>query len=166
VKSSLRSILKNPEVNLVKIQDVVVRTNKILIHTLQFLKLYLLDYYETHDRTLPEINKCLIENIMKTVSVTERKGRKPKEETFELKTKLSKFYLEHYVELEDSDSEILTYTNLKEILKYTGEEVITMFENNIKLHFIEYVGRYVNTMWKKKFLIEKIRKISKTTSTA
>ena len=150
VKSSLISVLKNPEVNLVKIQDAVVRTNKILIHTLQFLKLYLLSYYETHDRALPVINKCLIENIMKTVSVTERKGKKPNEETIELKTTLSKFYQEHYVELERLDSEVLTYTNLKEILKYTGEEVITMFENNIKLHFIEYVGRYVNTMWKKK----------------
>ena len=160
VKSSLRSILKNPEVNLVKIQEAVVRVNKILIHTLQFLKLFILDHYETH-RTLPEINKCLIENIMKTVSVPKHLGRKLKEETFELKTKLSKFYHEHYVEL-DSDSEILTYINLKEILKYTSQEVITMFENNIKLHFTEYVGRYVNTMWKKKFLIKKIRKMAKT----
>ena len=37
-----------------------------------------------------------------------------------------------------------------------------MYENNVKLHFVEYVERYVNVVWKKKFLIEKIRKIVKT----
>ena len=37
-----------------------------------------------------------------------------------------------------------------------------MYENNIELHYVEYVERYVNVVWKKKFLTEKIRKLGKT----
>ena len=37
-----------------------------------------------------------------------------------------------------------------------------MYENNIKEHFIEYLERYVNIMWKKKFLTQKIKNIKKT----
>ena len=38
VKTSLKSIVKNPEVNLEKIQNAVCRTNKTITHSLQFLK--------------------------------------------------------------------------------------------------------------------------------
>ena len=42
VKTSLKSILKHPNINTTKISDAVIKANKIVIHTLQFLKLYLL----------------------------------------------------------------------------------------------------------------------------
>ena len=35
-------------------------------------------------------------------------------------------------------------------------------KNNIKEHFIEYLERYVNIMWKKKYLTQKIKNIKKT----
>ena len=43
-KTSLKSILKHPEINTKKINDVVIKSHKIVIHTLQFLKLYLMMY--------------------------------------------------------------------------------------------------------------------------
>ena len=39
--------------------------------------------------------------------------------------------------------------------------IADLYENNIKLHYVEYLERYVNVVWKKKFLIEKIRKLKK-----
>ena len=33
---------------------------------------------------------------------------------------------------------------------YKVVEVITMYDNNIKAHFVEYVERYVNVVWNKK----------------
>ena len=62
IKTSLKSILKHPEINTSKINDAVVKANKIVIHTLQFLKLYLLDYYETYNGSLPVISKEFINN--------------------------------------------------------------------------------------------------------
>lgn len=41
-KTSLKSILKHPEINTRKINDVVIKAHKIVIHTLQFLKMYIL----------------------------------------------------------------------------------------------------------------------------
>jgi hypothetical protein len=48
------------------------------------------------------------------------------------------------------------------ILDYLTIDIITMYENNIKNHFVEYVERYVNAVWKKKFIISKIRKLNIT----
>ena len=48
------------------------------------------------------------------------------------------------------------------ILDYLTIDILTMYENNIKLHYVEYMERYVNVVWKKKFLIEKIIKLNLT----
>ena len=48
VKVPIKHILKNPEVNLPKINNAVRKCHHIVIHTLMFIKLYLLDYYEKH----------------------------------------------------------------------------------------------------------------------
>ena len=66
-KTSMKSILKHPEINTKKINDVVIKVHKIVIHTLQFIKLYLLHHYETNNHMLPTIDKVLILNVMKVV---------------------------------------------------------------------------------------------------
>ena len=45
------------------------------------------------------------------------------------------------------------------ILDYLTIDILTMYENNIKFHYVEYVERYVNVVWKKKFIVSKIRKL-------
>ena len=57
VKTSMKSILKHTEINTTIINNAVIKSNKIVIHTLQFLKLYLLDYYENNNGSLPVISK-------------------------------------------------------------------------------------------------------------
>ena len=39
-----------------------------------------------------------------------------------------------------------------------------MYENNIKLHYIEYVERYINVVWKKKDTIRQIKEEHTDTS--
>jgi hypothetical protein len=48
------------------------------------------------------------------------------------------------------------------ILDYLTIDIFTMYENNIKFHYVEYVERYVNVVWKKKFIVSKIRKMNIT----
>ncbi len=67
-KTSLKSILKHAEINTRKINDVVIKAHKIVIHTLQFLKMYTLHHYQTYSHTIPIIDKVLILNIMKVGS--------------------------------------------------------------------------------------------------
>jgi hypothetical protein len=162
IKTSLKSVLKHPELNTKIINDAVVKSNKIVIHTLQFLKLYLLDYYENNNQTLPIVSKELINNSMKVVcgEKTEKRGKPPSKETIEMKDKLTTFYNHHYLPLTQNDP--IDYAGLNTTLDYLKEDVITMYENNIQLHYVEYVERYVNVVWKKKLIANKIRKLGKT----
>jgi len=161
VKTSLKSILKHPDINTPKINDAVIKANKIVIHTLQFLKLYLLHHYETTN-ILPTINAELVNNSMKVIcgEKEEKRGKPPKKETIELKDKLNQIYKQHY--LPYKKNEPIDYSGLNTILDYLTIDIITMYENNIQLHYVEYVERYVNVIWKKKIITEKIRKFGKS----
>jgi hypothetical protein len=53
--------------------------------------------------------------------------------------------------------EILNY------IHYMAEEVITMYENDIKQHFCEYVGRFINAEHLKNTQIEAIKASDSTT---
>jgi hypothetical protein len=162
IKTSLKSVLKHPEINTKILNDAVVRTNKMVIHTLQFLKLYLLYYYEKNNSTLPVINEELINNSMKVVcgEKTEKRGKPAKNETIEMKNMLTTFYNHHYLPLTQNDP--INYTGLNTVMDYLKEDIMTMYENNIQLHYVEYVERYVNVVWKKNMIVEKIRKMYKT----
>ena len=162
IKTSLKSVLKHPEINAKILNDAVVKSNKIVIHTLQFLKLYLLDYYENNNKTLPDISKELINNSMKVVcgEKTEKRGKPANKETIEMKDTLISFFNQHYLPLTQTDP--IDYAGMNTILDYLKEDVITMYENNIQLHYVEYVERYVNVVWKKKMIVDKIRKLGKT----
>ena len=161
-KTSLKSILKHPEINTPKINNVVIKAHKIVIHTLQFLKIYILHYYNTNSHTLPIIDKVLILNIMKVVCGEKHtnQGRLPKKETLELIENLTSFYTEHYKPY--TQPEQLDYEYMSNVLSYLCEDIITMYENNIQLHYVDYVERFVNVVWKKKMLVEKIQQIFPT----
>jgi hypothetical protein len=159
VKTSLKSILKHPEINTSKINNVVIKSHKIVIHTLQFLKLYILHHCESK---IPEIDKVLILNIMKIVCGEKhtKMGKPPKQETVELQEQLTIFYKKNYKPY--TQPEHLDYEYMSNILSYLCEDIQTMYENNIQLHYVDYVERFVNVVWKKKFLAEKIRKVFST----
>jgi hypothetical protein len=63
IKQSLQNVLKHAEH-----QEVILRTvmsaHRIVIHTLQFLKLYLLDQYDTSS-ALPKVDTDLLGNIIR-----------------------------------------------------------------------------------------------------
>jgi len=162
VKVPIKHILKQPEIHLPKINNAVMKCHKIVVHTLMFMKLYLLDYYEKH-KTLPVIDTKFINTIMKVVcgEKTEKRGKPASEITKQEKEKFIAFFEEHYLPL--TQNEELNYTNLNTVLDYLKLTVLTVYETNIKSHFVEYVERYVNVMWKKQFLTQKIK--SKTTLT-
>ena len=158
VKIPLKHVLKNPDINLPKITDAVIKCNKIVINTLMFMKLYLLDYFEKNNK-LPEIDKVFVNSCMKILCNESASGRPPKKEIKELKDKLTAFYNSDYKPLiKDTD---LDYTHLNTILDYLTIGIITMYENNIKLHYVEYIERYVNIVWKKKETIAKIKEENK-----
>lgn len=157
IKLSLKSVLKHPDINTPKITNAVIQCNKIVINVLLFMKLYLLNYYDTYN-ALPVIDKVFVNSCMKIMCNEKPQGRPPKKEIKELKDTLTAFYKTEFEPL--IQKETLEYTHMNTILDYLTIDILTMYENNIKNHFVEYVERYVNVVWKKKFIVSKIRKMN------
>jgi hypothetical protein len=159
IKTSLKSVLKHPDINLPKITNAVIKCNKIVIQTLMFMKLFLLDHYDKHN-TIPVINDEFINSCMKILCNEKSTGRPPKKEIKELKDTLTSFYKTDFQPLIPDEN--LDYTHMNTILDYLTIDILTMYENNIKFHYVEYVERYVNVVWKKKFMVSRIRKLNIT----
>jgi len=159
IKTSLKSVLKHPDINLPKIANAVIKCNKIVIQTMMFMKLFLLDHYDKHNK-LPVINDEFINSCMKILCNEKASGRPPKKEIKELKDSLTAFYKTDFQPIIQNEN--LDYTHMNTILDYLTIDILTMYENNIKLHYVEYIERYVNVIWKKKFIMNKIRKLNIT----
>lgn len=159
IKTSLKSVLKHHDINLPKITNAVIKCNKIVIQTMMFMKLFLLDHYDKHNK-LPIINDEFINSCMKILCNEKATGRPPKKEIKELKDNLTTFYKTDFQPLIQNEN--LDYTHMNTILDYLTIDILTMYENNIKFHYVEYVERYVNVVWKKKFIVNKIKKMNIT----
>ena len=147
IKCSLKNILKkdirlNKHI-IEKLFDATCRTNDIIIHTYQFLRLWVLSKYENNldvpiitENTIKMIFKCLIEAS---------RGPKVKGNNFILLTSLQTFYDDYYSKL---GCTIMDGSNLSQILNYAATDMITNIQNNIKMNFVSYVKRFTNSSFK------------------
>ena len=159
IKTSLKSVVRDESVT-ATLQDAALRANGIMTHSLQLLKLYLIHCYDT-GAALPTIDRQFVTSVMKVLCAEPTVGRKPSEETARIKDTLRAFYEAHY---KPSVVGELNYRNMTTVLEYLAIDVITMYETNIKQHFVEYVERFVNVSWEKRALVALIKK--RHTSTA
>jgi hypothetical protein len=129
IKMPLHKILdlKSPCYN--TIEDAVIRANKITIKTYLVLKLWFLYKYDTYGN-IPVLTK---EEIMLCMQTLKIKSQKPKSHYVQLHKEFTSL-----VELGKEDGAGLT-----QILNYKSITMITMIENNIKFHFIDYLKRFV-----------------------
>ena len=65
-KDNIFNIIRDDK-TLLKINDLVMRTNKIVIHTYQFLKLYLIHLYD-NNQNFPVIDKGFLCDIFKVIT--------------------------------------------------------------------------------------------------
>lgn len=159
LKTSLKNIARN-DVVIEKVNNAVTMCNKIVIHTYQFMKLYML-YCLEKNLPFPTIDKPFVTSVMKTLCNESAQGRPPTQKIKELKDTLKTFYEKHYKPLKQEE---LSYRYMNTVIDYLSIDIITMYENNIKMHLPEYVERFVNTVWKKKQLVAHIKAHKKTKS--
>lgn len=159
IKCSLKSILKN-ELNQTKLFDACYRTHQIVIHTYQFLRLWILNKYQNKQEN-PIITDDTIKMAFKSL-LKDSQGPKPKGTNLTLYNEFKKLYDDEYKKLNYEVK--LDGVNLSQILGYMSIDMLTNIENNIKLHFIKYLNRFVNSSYKKQNneLLEKCEKGTKT----
>ena len=144
IKCSFTSILKDKNVT-DKLFDATCRTHQIITHTYQFLRLWILYKYKK-DKDIPIITENTIKMTFKTL-IKDTNGPKPKGSNLILYEELNKFYNKRYSKL--NNNKLLDGSNLSQILNYSATDMITNIENNIKINFIAYVKRFVNSSFRK-----------------
>lgn len=158
-KDNIKNVIRDNNL-LTTINELTIKTNKIVIHTYQFLKLYLLNLYE-NNKSFPILDKEYICNIFKVI--TERKcnsGGYSKEKMPEQLKNLDEFYKNHYSST-ISNKEVLYYDKLPYILAYEAIDIITNINNNIQEHFINHLNKYVNIIFNIKEKRDEITKNNK-----
>lgn len=152
IKVPLKHIIRNEQIFTDKINTMVKSVNKIVYQCLMFMKLYILYCYDNND-TLPTLDRLFINSCLKIQCNATNQGRPPNNDTVIMKNKLLKFYKEHY----KNSNEKINYTGMSQIFEYITNDIITMYENNIKQHYITYIGRFINVILKKDDTIKKYK---------
>jgi len=141
-KDNIKNVIRDNNL-LNDINDIVIRTNKIVIHSYNFLKLYLIYLYKKN-MSFPKINKEFICDIFKVI--TQRKsnsGGYTDENMPKQQKKLQKFYNSHYKKT-IHDNEVIYYDKMSYILAYEAIDMTTNINNNIQEHFIKHMNTFVN----------------------
>jgi hypothetical protein len=135
--------------NMMILQDAISRTNKITSKSYLLLRLWVLQKYH-NDIVIPEITKDTISMAMKSV-LKPSSGPKPKGNNNLL---LQEFQALYDFSLEDGK-------NLSAILGYYANTMLTSITNNIKIHFFDYVNRFINSYFKAIYKEEITNKVFK-----
>jgi hypothetical protein len=148
IKCPLKTILKNLDIIQPIIEKTVIEINQFVILGYQFIRLYLLDKFNKNQE-LPTINKQFILDVLKVIGISETNRGKQKTES-KIKNKDSKddirlFYTNTFFNLTDT---IPSYTNKTHIIEQTSLEMLRCIETNISTHFIKYLFKYINCLFK------------------
>ena len=138
-KIPLKTILLNRETIQPVINNLVFEMNCLVVHTYQFIRLYVLDKY-TKNLPLPNIDDTFISYCIKTLGTRDNRGKKCKDA--ELLETLERFYKTEYQPLLNHEK-----TNLKNttfLLPYLATQIHTSLSNNIQEHFIQHFLRFIN----------------------
>ena len=160
-KCSLNKILRESNFNKPILFDACFRTNQLVIHAYQFLRLWILNKYK-NNLDIPKITFDIVKMTFNALSINDKGGNKPQGDNLKLYEEFNKFYEEHYKNLNYKNKISSSY--LSQILNSMAIDMITNIENNVKLHFFKYLNRFVNSSFKKinSELIEKAKEGTKT----
>ena len=137
-KIPLKTILLNRDIQPI-INNLVFEMNNLVIHTYQFIRLYILNCY-TNNLLLPTIDETFILYCIKTLGLRDNRGKKGKDT--ELLEVLDTFYKTEYQPLLNHEKTILK--NTTNMTPYLATQIHTSLHNNFQEHFIQHFLRFIN----------------------
>jgi hypothetical protein len=143
VKSTLDNIIRDKNNKLI-LFDAVNRANQIVIQTYQFLRLYILKLYH-EDKEILTINKDIILKVFNVLVIHEGCGKRATKDR--ILNDFYDFYNSTFCHLNNNVK--LNAVRISQILGFCASDIKKNIDNNIKLHFIAYVNRFVNISFKK-----------------
>uniref|UniRef100_A0A6C0LF06 Transposase n=1 Tax=viral metagenome TaxID=1070528 RepID=A0A6C0LF06_9ZZZZ len=139
IKTTLKSVLLNRNEIQPEINNLVFAMNDLMLHSYQFIRLYVLNCY-TKQLPLPEMDETFIIYCIKALGMRDNRGKKGADT--ELLEKLEKFYQTEYQPLLNHEKTILKNTTF--MLPYLATQIHTSLSNNAQEHFIQHFLRFIN----------------------
>ena len=143
MKLSLRTIVRNDAVYDC-INSLAIKMNTVMIHTLFFIKLFMLRNWEENQFLNYDIDENLCRSIMRTICPSpNQRGPRLGAENQVLMNTLQAFYINEYRILCPANQEELTALGTTQIMSYMATEIVTMYKNNIVANYIAYITQFV-----------------------
>tara|TARA_B110000285_G_scaffold196983_1_gene228296 strand:- start:841 stop:2727 length:1887 start_codon:yes stop_codon:yes gene_type:complete len=139
IKTTLKSVLHNHKEVQPVITNLVFEMNDLMIHSYQFIRLYVLKCYNDN-QPLPEINEKFILYCIKTLGIRDKRGIQSKDT--DLLETLQEFYDKEYQPLLNHEKTSLK--NKPHLLPYLATQLHTSLSNNTQEHFIQHFLRFIN----------------------
>ena len=155
-KDNINNVIKDKSI-LPIINDLVNRTNKIVIQSYQFIKLYCIFCYDNHI-PFPLIDKDFICDVFKVVTIRKCNTGGYTDKNMPEKLKILTHFYNNYYSSILTDNDFVYYDKLPYILAYEAIDMTTNINNNIQEHFIDHLNKYVNLIFQVK---EKSAEITK-----
>jgi hypothetical protein len=161
LKTALHSVLKTND-KLTFIQNIVINVNNLRFHILQFTKLYFL-FLKKSNKNFPVLHRDFFSCIVRVLTVSKNK-RKSFLKNKNLFDEVSDFYELYYKQLIHSNENTINIDSIQNTVRYMITDIITDYENNIKMRYFDHVKNYIDCLYDKKNFIERIKKIEKNKS--
>jgi hypothetical protein len=139
LKIPLKTILRDKTVIQPLINQLVFDINDLVVHTYQFIRLYILHIYHKNE-PLPEITETFVLYCLKTLGVRDNRGRQSVDT--DLVEKLETFYVTEYQPLLNHTKVSLKNTTF--LLPYVASQIFTCLSNNVQEHFLQHLLRFIN----------------------
>ena len=139
IKTTLKSVLHNHKEVQPVISNLVFEMSDLMIHSYQFIRLYVLKCYNDN-QPLPEINEKFILYCIKTLGIRDKRGIQSKDT--DLLETLQEFYDKEYQPLLNHEKTSLK--NKPHLLPYLATQLHTSLSNNTQEHFIQHFLRFIN----------------------
>jgi hypothetical protein len=139
IKTTLKSVLRNKTDVQPCINNLVCELNDLVIHSYQFIRLYVLECFNNKEE-IPKINDKFISYCIKTLGCRDNRGKKSKDT--ELLEKLHNFYESTYQPL--LNHEPVSLKNKSYMIPYLSTQIHTSLHNNIQERFCQHFLRFIN----------------------
>ena len=160
LKTSLHTVLKTQHIDKINfIQNIVTNVNHLRFHILQFTKLYFLHLLK-NNQSFPVLHRDFFSCIVRVLTISKSK-RKPFVKNNDLFIQVLDFYNSHYKKLINSEESDINIDGIQNTVRYMITDIITDYENNIKMKYFDHVKNYLDCLFDKKKFIERIKKIEK-----
>jgi hypothetical protein len=141
IKTTLKNVLlKHSEVQPL-VTDLVFEMNDLVIHTYQFIRLYILYCFHNHlEFNVFDDKFTFIKYCIKTLGIKSNSGRKSKDT--QLLDTLQEFYTKEYQPLLNHNKTSLV--NKSHLINILAEQIHVCISNNIQENFIQHFLRFIN----------------------